>query len=307
MSRFLLPDAPTNAKMLVNFCMAARADRIDDRNDVLPDPVDDVQDRRQARRRLHHRANNDIGPLSDSDNDVRAHVRVNRAVNRGPIDVAHPRARAMNDEVGIDADIDHPRARARAHVRVGNDEIGPDADIDHPRARARAHVHAVKTTSDLDAIVAHPRARAMNDEIGPDADIDHPRARARSRAVAPDADIDHPRPRQPNDKPGFLLIVYVPLLRSAEAGPVDNNVHPRARAHAHAKAAGPDNKDLKITAKDRKHLIADLKAIDALDREALQYLDTSFAVPLKPSIARKPSVLPNTLPDMLPVTTTVTN
>ena len=51
---------------------------------------------------------------------------------------------------------------------------------------------------------------------------------------------------------------------------VDKYVHPRAHVHANH-----HDKDININAKDRKHLIADLKAIDALDREALQYLDTS--------------------------------
>ena len=154
---------------------------------------------------------------------------------------------AMNDEVGIDADIDHPRARARAHVRVGNDEIGPDADIDHPRARARAHVHA-KTTSDLDAHRRHPRARAMNDEIGPHAH------RVNNSKIGPDADVSHPRARAHfnvranNDKPGFFDRLHY-LLGSKPAGPVDNNVHPHCSLPTLPPGCQPYNKDLKITAR----------------------------------------------------------
>ena len=115
-----------------------------------PDPVDDVpRSPSSSPPDCTHRANNDIGPLSDSDNDVRAHVRVNRAVNRGP----HRCCSSTCSKPWMGWSwywcwYRSPCARARAHVRVEMTKLVPTLILTIPRARARARVHA-KTTPDL--------------------------------------------------------------------------------------------------------------------------------------------------------------
>jgi hypothetical protein len=261
--------------------------------------------------RAHTRGHRNTHPHS---HHARARAHAHSHADRDS-DIDHPRARAhaRGARRDVDSDIDHPRAHARAHARGARRDV--DSDIDHPRAHARA------AHRDVDMDIDHPRARARTHAARDDRDINvHVHGDVdinRSRVPAKvDAEVDRPHiPARVVAKSGDLADKTKDTVSN-----VGNNVMDTVKGTGKGvgnifsgigkKLTGKNEKvtdakkseikadikkaelkrDLHLNPVERARLESDLKAISELDREALQYLDTSCG-PVKPLEKRNNSKL----------------